>query len=366
MGEIHAIEDRDLWNAFITAFPIADVRQSYEWGEIRRRQGWTPLRLAAVEHGKGIAGLSVISRRVPGLGVVAYAPRGPMLDPDDTNGWEALRALSVAVRDRTDAIFLRLSPGLPGDRTDVVRRLALAGFVELRDFWPLWNTPRNVMRMSVTNSEREILAGMAAKRRQHISSSAAKKGVTTEVSNELSAVCELYTMLTVHAARHGYPVRDWPYFEALHAAFAPSGSLCVVFGRVHGTLVSALFGLRFGRVAYTLHFASIGAPPAVPVGDAVHWTWIRWARAAGCTDIDLGSSGTHVPPRPTDEKFGIYRFKEELGARLELTAGYHDCVFRPARYRLARVLERQALPRAWRGLSRLPEPVRTVLTRRAA
>jgi len=50
--------------------------------------------------------------------------------------------------------------------------------VELRDFWPLWNTPRNVMRMSVTGTERELLAGMAAKRRQHIVSSAAKKGVT--------------------------------------------------------------------------------------------------------------------------------------------------------------------------------------------
>src|SRR5262245_5268950 len=113
MGEIHAIEDPDLWNAFITAFPIADLRQSYEWGEIRRRQGWTPFRLAAVDQGKGVAGLSVIARRVPGFGVVAYAPRGPMLDPEDTPGWEALRALTVNVRDRTDAVFLRVSSGLP-------------------------------------------------------------------------------------------------------------------------------------------------------------------------------------------------------------------------------------------------------------
>jgi peptidoglycan pentaglycine glycine transferase (the first glycine) len=366
MVEIHAIEDRDLWNAFITAFPIADLRQSYEWGEIRRRQGWIPLRLAAVDRGKGIVGLSVVARRVPGLGVVAYAPRGPMLDPEDTAGWEALRALTVAVRDRTGAVFLRVSPGLPGERTDVARRLASAGFVELRDFWPLWNTPRNVMRRSVAGSEREILTGMAAKRRQHIASGAAKKGVTTEVTTELSAVRELYTMLTVHAARQGYPVRDWSHFEALHTAFVPSGSLCVVFGRVHGTLVSALFGLRFGSVAYTLHSASIGAPPAAPVGDAVHWTWIRWARAVGCTDIDFGSSGTHVPPRPTDRNFGIYRFKAELGARLVLTVGYHDCVFRPASYRLARVVEHQALPRAWRSLSRLPKPVRAVLARSAA
>ena|SRR5213593_4335507 len=98
MVEIHAIDDRDLWNAFITAFPITDLRQSYEWGEIRRRQGWTPLRLAAVDRGKGIAGLSVVARRVPGLGVVAYAPGGrcwtPKIPPD---GRPCVHSLSLSV-----------------------------------------------------------------------------------------------------------------------------------------------------------------------------------------------------------------------------------------------------------------------------
>src|SRR5262249_39925885 len=44
-------------------------------------------------------------------------------------------------------------------------------------------------------------------------------------------------------------------------------------------------------------------------------------REVVCTDIDFGSSGTHVPPRPTDTNFGIYRFKEELGARPVLKRG---------------------------------------------
>src|SRR5881398_383983 len=111
MAEIHVIEDRDVWNAFITALPIADLRQSYEWGEIRRRQGWTPLRLAAVDRGKGIAGLAVVTRWLPGLGVVAYAPRGPMLDPDDSHGWEALPSLAGAVQRACVPCF----PGVPPD-----------------------------------------------------------------------------------------------------------------------------------------------------------------------------------------------------------------------------------------------------------
>jgi lipid II:glycine glycyltransferase (peptidoglycan interpeptide bridge formation enzyme) len=366
MLEIRVLQDRERWNALLTGFPTADLRQSHEWGEIRRRQGWTPLRLAALEDGQGVAALSVLTRRLTGIGVVAYAPRGPALAPDEERGWAALPALADAVRDATGAVFLRLSPGLPSEHSNLRQRLATAGFVELGDFWPLWNTPRNVMRLSVAASEREILAGMAHKRRQHILSTAAKKGVTTELATDLPALREFYTMMGMHGARHGYPIRDWSYFEALHAAFAPTGSLGLALGRVHGTLASALFGLRFGAVAYTLHAPSTGVPHGVPVGDAVHWTWIRWARSAGCTEIDFGSSGTHVPPRPTDTSFGIYRFKEDLGAQLLLNVGYHDRVFQPARYRLVRALERRVLPRAWRGFSRLPSGVRTALARRAA
>jgi len=366
MVEIHVLEDRDRWNGFISGFPTADLRQSYEWGEIRRRQGWTPLRLAAIERGEGVAALSVLTRRLPGLGIVAYAPRGPVLDPGPERGWAVLPALADAARAATGAVFLRVSPGLPSERSDVGERLARAGFTQLLDLWPLWNTPRNVMRLPVAASEREILARMAHKRRQHILSSAAKKGVTTEVVTDLSALRELYAMLCIHGARHGYPTRDWSYFEALHAAFAPTGALGMVMGRVHGTLASALFGVRFGAVAHSFYAPSIDVPRGVPVGDAVHWAWIRWARAAGCTEIDFGSSGTHVPPRPTDTNFGFYRFKLDLGAQLVLNVGYHDRVFQPARYRLIRALEHRVLPRAWRGFSRLPKGVRTVLARRAA
>ena len=50
MAEIHVIEDRDVWNAFVTALPIADLRQSYEWGEIPSAED-AAARLAAARAG---------------------------------------------------------------------------------------------------------------------------------------------------------------------------------------------------------------------------------------------------------------------------------------------------------------------------
>ena len=71
-------------------------------------------------------------------------------------------------------------------------------------------------------------------------------------------------------------------------------------------------------------------------------TLYRWARDGGCLELDLGSSCTDVPPTETHPHYGIYRFKSELGARLILCVGYHDRVFAPLRYRIARLLEARA------------------------
>ncbi|MGH7389756.1 MAG: lipid II:glycine glycyltransferase FemX [Candidatus Rokuibacteriota bacterium] len=365
MLAIEPITDLEAWNAIAQRFPNCDLRQSHEWGEIRRRHGWRPVRLAAFDSGHCVAAISALARRVPGLGTIAYAPRGPLADDDDERAWKALPALTDAVGQATGAVFLRVSPGLSDDRRETAGRLAAHGFVALPDFWSLWNSPRNVMRLSLDGSERELLSRMASKRRQHIST-AARRGVTAERAGGPDALDAFHALLVEHGGRGGYPVRDRGYFDALHAAFAPRGALGLVVGRVNGRLAAALLGVRFGAAAYALYAPSSPAARGRPVGDVLHWEWLRWAKTSGCREIDFGSSGTQVPPRPTDGALGIYRFKVEIGCRLQLNLPFHDRVFDPLRYRVARALERHALGRARLWVGRLPARLREVVARRVA
>jgi len=365
MPEIREIEAADHWDEIVRGFRSADLRQGHAWGEIRRRQGWTPVRLAAFEGGECVAALGALCRRLPLVGAVGYAPRGPLLHDDDLRGFDALPALADAVRARAGVTFLRVSPAVADERHDVRLRLRERGFCALPDFWSLWNSPRNVMRMPLDGSEQDLLRRMARKRRQHIST-AARRGITADVRTDVADLGEFYRLLVDHADRNGYPVRDRGHLEALRAAYGPSGDLAVATGRVHGRVVSALLGVRFGALAYPLYAPSAEDARGLPVGDLVHWEWIRWARSAGCRELDFGSSGTHVPPRETDANLGIYRFKVEIGCVLTLWMPYHDMVFDPIRYRLARTLERRALGRLrfWFGL--LPSSLRGAVARRAA
>jgi lipid II:glycine glycyltransferase (peptidoglycan interpeptide bridge formation enzyme) len=347
---------RDEWNALVLSMPCPDFRQSWQWGAVRASRGWDVLRVVVTDGDACAAAAQVLARRVPGLGVLLYAPRGPLV-ADGAASWEAVPRLLRQLRAETGAIFLRVSPGAALENHGAVAPLVTRGFVPLPDLWSLWNTPRNVMHLDLTGSERDVLGHMARKRRQHVSTGG-RKGVTTELATSLAALETFHRRHGAHGRREGYPVPPWPALEALHREFAPDDGLAVVSGRVSGELAGMLVGLRFGPVAHTLYAASTPAAHRAPVGDLLHWELMRWARAGGCRELDLGSSCTDIPPTETHPNYGIYRFKYELGARLTLCAGYHDYVFGGLRYRVARQLERRALPLGRRVLARLPLPGR--------
>ena len=350
------VRRREEWNALVLGMPYPDFRQCWQWGAVRVSRGWDVLRVAVTRGDACAAAAQVLVRRVPGLGALLYAPRGPLVGEGEA-GWEALPRLLRQLRAETGGVFLRVSPGRAVEDAAAVAPLRALGFVALPDLWSLWNTPRNVMRLDLTGSEREVLARMAGKRRQHVSTGG-RKGVTTERAMSLGALETFHRLHGVHGRREGYPVPPWPALEALYREFSAGDGLTVVSGHVRGELAGMLVGVRFGPVAHTLYAASTPAARHTPVGDLLHWELIRWARDGGSRELDLGSSCTGVPPTEAHPNYGIYRFKHELGARLTLCAAYHDHVFTPLRYRVARRLELHALPLGRRLLERLHRPAR--------
>ena len=72
------VVDREAWNQLVFSVGNSDLVQSYEWGEFRRWAGFKPYRVA-VRNGDQIGALSnILVARVP-LGVLMYAPHGPVL-----------------------------------------------------------------------------------------------------------------------------------------------------------------------------------------------------------------------------------------------------------------------------------------------
>ena len=104
------------WNAALLAAPRADLLQSWQWGELKRRQGWSILRLVAVQGTDPRAAVQVQARAVPLAGAFFYAAEGPVMHAEDWAGGDgSTRALSERI-DRAAGELADLVAGRPAVR----------------------------------------------------------------------------------------------------------------------------------------------------------------------------------------------------------------------------------------------------------
>jgi len=162
--------ERDYYNNFITSIPKGHILQSYEWGEIKAKTGWKPLRLLIEENGKPIAAISVLKRIIPGLKkAIFYAPRGPVFDIENKEVFDFLLIEVEKLAKEHNAIFLKIDPDIPADNNEFKKLLLAKGFrsAEKGDGFE-GIQPKYVFRLDISPDEEILLANMHNKTRYNI------------------------------------------------------------------------------------------------------------------------------------------------------------------------------------------------------
>ncbi len=122
-------QDRQRFNDFIARFETGDLLQSFEWGELKARSGWSPVRVMAERDGEIVAAASLLKRAIPNTGrCIMYAPRGPVLDTRDGDLVRAFCAYLSQTAVKHRAILLKIDPPVPIEDTDSEANLRDAGF----------------------------------------------------------------------------------------------------------------------------------------------------------------------------------------------------------------------------------------------
>jgi len=344
------IVERDQWNALVQSRPGYDLGQGWEWGEVQRDAGFTPHRYAVLAGTECIAAVSVTCRQLPGLPYsVLYASRGPLLEWHDERAWRGFELVIQQLADLYRPIFFRVSPAVPHDDAAVAGALGRHGFRPIPDDWTTWNAARVVLTLGLDGDE-AALRGRLRKGIRRDLAAAERRGAQVRVARDHADLLAFHR-LTVSAGREkGYPVRPLARLEAVWRAYVERGDGVLLLTEHEGALIGGVLGLRLGGRA-SLYRATIlrsGEGQRLHQGPLVYWEFMRWAKAVGCDLIDWGGSGTRFPPSEADDGYGVYQFKSGFGAALQYWMPYHDLVFRPGLYRLARAAETWVLPQAWR------------------
>ncbi len=351
------------WNRMIAGLPDPHLLQTYEWGQVKAKYGWTPLyavwgkdgefkvesdpsRLASF-HFPVTAAAMILKKQVLSRGFAAklcvlYAPKGPLLDWSNESLRKRVLDDLQSLAKKQGAIFLKLDPdvrlgtGVPRGADDVIDNGGQAVMFELkRRGWVFSSDQiqfRNSVLIDLSASEDELLARMKQKTRYNVRL-AEKKGVRVQIGSQ-SDLPLLYKMYAETSVRDGFVIRDESYYRTVWQTFlrAQEPRCEALIAEAEGEPVAALLLFIFAGRAYYIYGMSREVQREKMPTYLLQWEAIKRAKSAGCAVYDLWGAPDEFDE--SDSMWGVYRFKEGLGGQVVRTLGAWDYAPSPWWYKM--------------------------------
>jgi hypothetical protein len=298
--------------------------QTWGWGEVQSRAGWTVERVRL-----GAGAMASIQLRSVGPVREAYVPRGPV--PATPESIDALvdwaRGAKVAK--------LRLEPEAPAAFADIFME---RGFIKRKPTQP------EHTRILELKPPEEMLSSFKQGRRYNIRTGQ-KRGAVVEEGKDAG---ELAKQSAAVERRESISLPARAYYDLL-LEHLPWARTYVAREPESGEGLAAVLVARHGGRAYHLFAGRTGAHPELMGNDLAWWAAIKAAAEAGCHDYDLWG----VPPPgagPEHPWHGLGFFKAEYGGEEVAYVGAWDLVLSVTGARLLDIERRTRL--GVRGLKR--------------
>ena len=350
------------WNSIISKLPNPHFLQTYEWGQVKAKYGWSPLyavwdadgkwtvesdpNLLSTSHSPVAAAL-ILKRQILRNGFAArlsvlYLPKGPLLDW--TNEPLRNRVLNdlQSFAKKQGAIFLKMDPdvvlgtGVPQGEDDVIDNGGQVVMSELkRRGWGYASDQiqfKNTVLIDLNPTEEEMLAWMKQKTRYNIRL-AERKGIALRVGI-LDDLGMLYKMYAETSVRDGFVIREEGYYRTVWNLFMNSSEpTCEpLIAEVDGEPVAAIFVFYFVGCAYYVYGMSRDKHREKMPAYLLQWEAMKRAKMKGCAAYDLW--GAPEVFDESDSMWGVYRFKAGLGGKVVRTLGAWDFAPSPLWYKM--------------------------------
>lgn len=328
------------WDELVQANPGGGhMLQSRAWGELKRRWGWHPEYMVA-ETAAGLVAVLFLRRRVPGLGVLRYAPKGP--------GVASADALGDVLGDRgarEGAFCVEVEPELP-DTPATRAALAELGLHKGEDV----QIARATLVVDLTRSEDALLASFRPKTRYNIRL-AARRGVTVAVEPcEPPAMAAMHRLMGAAFDRAAFPLRPLPYYATYWRLFEASGQGALLLARLGDEVLAGAYVVWLGGRAWYKDGGSSPRHRELMAPHLVQWEAMRFLRARGVSGYDLFAvPGRAEQQDPASPLHGLWQFKSGFSGELREFVGLWDLVLDRRRQAIWKRVAEPALRRArWR------------------
>ncbi len=344
---LEEVRDSQGWDQDLVQQPRASFMQSWAWGEVKAQAGWQPVRYRIRTANRTAVGqFQILYRRVhPRLPLcVAYVPRGPALDWTDASLVDfALAAIERCAQSRA-CLFVRLDPNV---RRDLAPGMAAITCLGERN-WHFSERPtqfQNTGYSALRADPDQQLASFRSRCRNKVRQ--ARRSKLTIRHGTLADLPAFHRLYADTGQRKGFAVRDCTYYRTVLAlcnleegpdAGSALRSALLLAEHPELGLVGGVCLLALGSWAWYLYGASREdlarqdrATGCAYPNHGLQWEAMQWALEQGCTEYDWWGAPLDPQDR-NDTLYGVWRFKQEFGARLQPLVGAWDyyCLPGPA------------------------------------
>lgn len=316
---------REEINRFVESTEYGHVHQLYEWGKAKASSGWKALRYVVEDQGRIIASVSLLQKKRFGFSIL-YGSRGPVVNFDDLDALRFVLDHLKKVARENRAIFLRISPAVKSDRTDVIDELLRFDYMRAAN--PLQHIQTTTL--DLTMDEEILLASFHHKTRYNIRLSQ-KKGLEVRVCQDTKEVDLFYELLRQAAERRGYRLQPAQFFRDVFNFVVKRGHGALYLAYLDGKMIAGVYNLFAARKSWYMWGVFDPGFPKLYVSYLLHWYAIRDAKQRGLRIYDL--QGLPQVENESSPMYGIYQFKKGFNGREMQWIGefdYSPPLLRPA------------------------------------
>jgi peptidoglycan pentaglycine glycine transferase (the first glycine) len=331
----------DGWNDRLATLPNPPLLQTAEWAKVKGKYGWQPIPVEWLnDMGETIAMASILKKQVKIKGVrlplsILYAPKGPVLDWNNTQLAEQVLADIKKLTKKEQAIFVKIDPEIITNSfsnqettAEEIGYQTVDSHFALDDEWHFSQDQiqfRNTITIDLAKEEETLLAEMKQKTRYNIRL-AGRKGVSVREGNK-EDFAMLYRMYAETSLRDGFIIRHENYYLDVWRSFFDKRMMTPLIAEYDGQPLAGLMLFHFDRTAYYIYGMSTNEYRNLMPTYLLQWAAIQKAKSLGCLIYDLWGAPNNIDE--SDPMWGVYRFKIGLGGQTVCTIGAHDYVAKP-------------------------------------
>lgn len=314
-------EQKEKYNALVD-----HIMQSWEWGELRRKLGTSPLRYGVYKDDNLIQSFQLILHKLPLTNYyVGYMPKGPFPTQEQA---QALKEIGKQHR----CIAIKVEPNVTLEEVASSNLKVASNFKKS----PHSLFTEHNFLIDLTQSEEDLLKDMHQKFRYNIKI-AQKHGVWVEERTDdeaLEIYLKLYFSTTERQHYHGH---NEAYHRKVWQDLKKAGiaRLLIAFYKPEGEKeaipLTAWMLFKFKDTLYYPYGGSSNQYRNVMSSNLVAWEAMRLGKKLGCKTLDLW--GALSPDAPQNHPWqGFTQFKAKMGAKRVRYLPTFDLVLNPWLY----------------------------------